>query len=108
MAHQRAALELILANWRDVERRLADAEPGTPQVEWLQAEAARLRDEYRALLDPMHEDERTPGRSPRGCRDERKRGRPTAAAGRPLGGSGLESMGRDGRPVSPGRTVGKP
>lgn len=60
MAHQRAAVELILASWRDVERRLADADAGTSEVEWLQAEAARLRNEYRALLDSMREEERTP------------------------------------------------
>ena len=41
--------EIVLALWRDVERDLAAAEPGSPEAEALQSEAARLRDEHRRL-----------------------------------------------------------
>jgi hypothetical protein len=39
----------VLAEWREVERRLEEAAEGTPEAEHLQAEAARLRDEIRRL-----------------------------------------------------------
>ena len=41
--------EIVLALWREVERDLAAAEPGSPEAEALQSEAARLRDEHRRL-----------------------------------------------------------
>jgi hypothetical protein len=47
--------EVLLAQWRDVERRLADTEAGAPLAESLRAEASRLRDEYQRLLDEMLE-----------------------------------------------------
>ena len=43
----------VLAEWRDVERRLAAAVDGTLEAEHLQAEAARLRDEIRELTTPQ-------------------------------------------------------
>ena len=54
MPYQRAA-EVALSKWRQVERQLAETEPGTPNSEWLQAEALRLRNEYHRLLDAMCE-----------------------------------------------------
>ena len=42
----------VLARWRAVERELAEAEDGSPEMEQLQAEAARLRDEVRRLTNP--------------------------------------------------------
>ena len=45
--HSEAAL--VLDRWRDVERQLAGVRPGSSEVEELQAEAARLRDEYQRL-----------------------------------------------------------
>jgi hypothetical protein len=41
----------VLARWRDVERRLEQAEPGTLEAEQLQAEAAELRDEMRRATE---------------------------------------------------------
>ena len=38
----------ILAEWRDAERRLADATPGTPEAIKAHVDAQRLRAEYRA------------------------------------------------------------
>lgn len=40
-----------LARWRDAERRLDDAPPGTAEAEELQAEAAALRDQYKRLTE---------------------------------------------------------
>ena len=48
MSHQSEAA-LVLERWRDVERQLAGVRPGSSEVEELQAEAARLRDEYQQL-----------------------------------------------------------
>ena len=50
MPYQREA-EIVLAMWRDVERDLQATEPGSHEAESLQAEAARLRDEYKRLTD---------------------------------------------------------
>ena len=47
------AVEVILENWREVERRLGDADVGTPESERLRAEASRLRDEYHRYLDAL-------------------------------------------------------
>jgi hypothetical protein len=49
--YQRLAA-VILAQWREAERALADAEPGSPEAEWLDREATKLADAYqRALRD---------------------------------------------------------
>jgi hypothetical protein len=52
--YQRDA-ELVMAMWRDIERELEAAEIGSPEAEHLQLEAARLRDEYRRLIDAARE-----------------------------------------------------
>ena len=39
----------VLARWRDVERELEAVEPGTPEAELLQSEAAALRQEMRRI-----------------------------------------------------------
>lgn len=49
MSSQREA-EAVLATWREIERSLAKAEPGSPEAERLQANAALLRDEYQRLV----------------------------------------------------------
>jgi hypothetical protein len=41
---------VVLARWREVERRLAELDADHPDIPLLQAEAARLRDEYQALI----------------------------------------------------------
>jgi hypothetical protein len=43
--------EIVLAMWRDIERQLKATDPGSDEEERLQADAARLRDEYRRLID---------------------------------------------------------
>ena len=50
MPYQREA-EIVLEMWRAVERDLRSAAEGSPEAEELQAEAARLRNEYRRLID---------------------------------------------------------
>ena len=57
MPYQRAA-EVVLAKWREVERQLADTPGHSPEAEVLQAEAARLRDEYQALVQAARENDR--------------------------------------------------
>jgi hypothetical protein len=47
----RQEVEVLLAVWREVERALNEAPAGSREAERLQAEAARLRDEYRSLLE---------------------------------------------------------
>jgi hypothetical protein len=42
--------ERVLARWREVERELAAADPGSPEAERLREEAAGLRDEYQQLM----------------------------------------------------------
>jgi hypothetical protein len=49
LPYQREA-EIVLAMWREVERDLGTAPVGSPEAEDLQAEAARLRDEYQRLI----------------------------------------------------------
>jgi len=49
MPYQREA-ELVLAMWREIERSLAGAEPGSPEAERLQTDAVLLRDEYQRLI----------------------------------------------------------
>jgi hypothetical protein len=58
------AVEVILENWREVERRLADADVGTPKSERLQAEASRLRDEYHRYLDALRDAQRPGSATP--------------------------------------------
>jgi hypothetical protein len=48
--YQREAV-IVLEMWREVERRLAQAGADSEEVEDLQAEAARLRNEYQRLID---------------------------------------------------------
>jgi hypothetical protein len=53
----------VLDRWRDVERQLGGVRPDSSEVEELQLEAARLRDEYQRLTTeqsrlqtpPLHE-----------------------------------------------------
>ena len=49
MPYQREA-EAVLATWREIERSLAQAEPGSPEAERLQADVLFLRDEYQRLI----------------------------------------------------------
>ena len=49
----------VLARWRDVERRLEQAEPGTLKAEQLQAEAAELRDEMRRATEARSHEPRS-------------------------------------------------
>ena len=57
MPYQREAV-IVLAMWRDVERELANATPGSPEAEDLEADAARLRDEYQRLVAAAQEHHR--------------------------------------------------
>jgi hypothetical protein len=54
MPYRREA-EIVLAMWRDVERELAEVPAGSPEAERLQADIARLRDEYQRLFDLARE-----------------------------------------------------
>jgi hypothetical protein len=47
--YQREA-EALLALWREIERSLVEAEPGSAEAELLQADAALMRDEYQRLI----------------------------------------------------------
>jgi hypothetical protein len=49
MPYQREA-EVVLAAWRESERRLADAAPGSAEEEEIVADLARMRDEYQRLI----------------------------------------------------------
>ena len=55
--YQREAA-IVLEMWREVERNLAGASPGTQEEEELQSEAARLRDEYQRLVSLAKEHHR--------------------------------------------------
>jgi hypothetical protein len=50
MPYQREA-EIVLAMWREVERELAAVEPDSDEAARLIAEASRLRDEHRRLVE---------------------------------------------------------
>ena len=50
MPYQREAV-IVLEMWREVERALAKAPTGSDEAESLQAEAARLRNEYHRLVE---------------------------------------------------------
>ena len=47
----------VLARWREVERRLSEAQDGTPVAEELQAEASTLREEMKRLTEATPEAE---------------------------------------------------
>ena len=47
----RQQAEVVLGAWREVERALENAPSDSPDAEQLQAEAARLRDDYQSLMD---------------------------------------------------------
>jgi hypothetical protein len=55
--YQRAA-EVVLAKWREVERQIAAVPVESPEAEVLQAEAARLRNEYQAFVRAARENDR--------------------------------------------------
>ena len=57
MPHQKEA-EAVLATWREIERALVRAEPGSAEAERLQADAALLRDEYQRLVDEVVDQDR--------------------------------------------------
>jgi hypothetical protein len=50
MPYRRQA-EIVLARWRDAERKLASAIPGTPDEVALTVEIARYRAEYQDLIE---------------------------------------------------------
>jgi hypothetical protein len=49
MPYQKEA-EAVLAMWREIERSLAQVEPGSAEAERLQSDALLLRDEYQRLI----------------------------------------------------------
>ena len=53
MPYKREAVA-VLAMWREIERSLAVAEPGSAEEERLHADAALLRDEYQRLIELAH------------------------------------------------------
>jgi hypothetical protein len=55
--YQREAV-IVLSMWREVERELEQADEGSPEAEVLQADAARLRDEYQRLIKAAIEHDR--------------------------------------------------
>lgn len=54
MPYQREA-EVVLTVWREAERKLADAEPGSAEEEEIVADLARMRDEYQRLIQRARE-----------------------------------------------------
>ncbi|HEY6012543.1 MAG TPA: hypothetical protein VIU37_01000 [Candidatus Limnocylindrales bacterium] len=50
MPYQREAA-IVLEMWRDIERKLSSVATDSEEAEELQAEAARLRNEYQRLID---------------------------------------------------------
>ena len=50
MPYQREAA-IVLQMWREIERSLSKAVPGSDEAEELQSEAARLRNEYQRLIE---------------------------------------------------------
>jgi hypothetical protein len=54
MPYQREA-EIVIAMWRDVERQLSEAAPGSAEREALEADASRLRTEYLRLIAAARE-----------------------------------------------------
>jgi hypothetical protein len=60
VTHARAAEE-ILATWREIERSMEAAEPGSPEFERLASDAALLRDEYQRLVELAQAGQRARG-----------------------------------------------
>jgi hypothetical protein len=61
--------EVVLAMWREIERNLAKAEPGSVEAERLESDAALLRGEYQRLIElarEHHRDEPPPFPEPAG------------------------------------------
>jgi hypothetical protein len=54
MPFQRDAL-VVLAAWREAERELERAAPGSPEEESLNADIERMRTEYRRLIELARE-----------------------------------------------------
>lgn len=54
MPYQREA-EVVLAAWREAERKLADAASGSADEEEIVADLARMRDEYQRLIQRARE-----------------------------------------------------
>lgn len=54
MPDQRRA-KVVLASLRGVEREIESTEPGSPEAEFLQSTAARLRNEYQRLVEQARE-----------------------------------------------------
>ena len=59
MTKRNREAEIVLDLWREVERRLESAQPGSHEAEALQSEAAALRDEYQRLVEIAREGEPT-------------------------------------------------
>ena len=57
MPYRREA-QAVLAMWREVERSLTAAQPGTPEEERLLADVVVLRDEYQRLIEQAREHHR--------------------------------------------------
>jgi hypothetical protein len=68
-AHRRRAVparkeaEAVLATWREIERALEKAEPGSLEHERLTADAHLLRDEYQRLVAELQADDELPAMS---------------------------------------------
>jgi hypothetical protein len=60
VTHAREAEE-ILATWREIERSLESAQPGSAEFERLASDAALLRDEYQRLVELAQAEQRAPG-----------------------------------------------
>ena len=59
VTHAKEAEE-ILATWREIERALESAEPGSAEHERLASDAALLRGEYQRLVALAQGEQRTP------------------------------------------------
>ena len=57
MPYRREA-EAVLVMWREIERSLAAAEPGSAEEERLLADVVVLRDEYQRLIEQAREHHR--------------------------------------------------
>lgn len=57
MPYQREA-QAVLGMWREIERSLGAAEPGSTEEDRLRADAALLRDEYQRLIEQAREHHR--------------------------------------------------
>jgi hypothetical protein len=59
MPYHRAA-DVVLSKWREVERQLDELSDGSPEADALQAEAMRLGELHRALLEAISRDHPQP------------------------------------------------